>query len=397
MGSTEFKLGRLKALFAYASQETLLDILVSCDGSLKEAIHLINTSEKLQPSSKRSRCNSQRILTHYLPGLPKLNGKPSNKPITLNSKEEIESTLKYCTYHEYVLPEEVANALLVYIMNDKEAKSNEFYLFGNKCISNHRVRRYSCMEDGRSSYYNGKLVTNNGNYTDEMMISQVIIEDLVNKELLRRPRLKFQVKPGDWKCNFVLGNIYDITNNLQWHSDKMTDIGPHSIVASISLGFSREFRIRKIYPSNSQVYSIRLKHNSMLIMHAGFQEEYKHCVPLSSKNANISKDDVHPISGTVRVNLTYRNCLMKEAPRCVKCNYPMVLRRSFKSPRKRGNYIWICSKSYTEFNEFKIGNSCKGFRYANFDKESQITDDEEHTSVWIADDDQEAFSYRLIK
>lgn len=402
--TTEEKIEKLNELFPDADDEFLLEVLTSCSGSIRQAVSLIDASVSQKydqlHSTKRLKAKTQSTLTKLLsdsltkPGISH-GPQKTRTPIALHTKDEVESTLAYCTYHKDILPSEVANKILELVMNDKSARSNEFYLFGNKCTSNHKTRIYSCAEHRKALTYNGRVVDDVGEYTDEMMVAHVLIEDFVNEVLQTRGTLPYQVKPGEWTSQMAVANVYKLDSNLQWHSDRLTNIGPQAIVASLSLGFSREFRVRNIYPSDSQVYSIKPEHNSLLIMHAGFQEEYKHCVPPVPKCSRVPKDEFHPISGTTRVNITYRNRIMKTTPSCTKCGYPMELRRTFKKPDNRGMYMWQCSKSYTEENDFKAGKECKGMRYANFNNDSVVTDDESNCSRWLADDDIQAREAQL--
>lgn len=55
-----------------------------------------------------------------------------------------------------------------------------------------------------------------------------------------------------------------------YHADSLTYLGPHPIIASLSLGCEREFRIRKMEPgvknadTASAPIGIHLPHNSLL-------------------------------------------------------------------------------------------------------------------------------------
>lgn len=399
--STDEKLLHLKELFPKYDTDGLLDVLVSCDGSLKRSADFLGGSVSqtdtpdLHP--KRLKTKSQQSLSRYLEvnalhpipnKVPASKSKP--RPLELHGKEQIEANIPYCTYHTDVLPSEVADKLLQQLLEDRNHKPNKFYLFGNLCTSNCASRLFVPEAREKPFFYNGKEVKNPGNYTDEMMLAQVVIENVVNEAISKRPPLPFQVKANEWEAQAVLSNVYKKDSNLDWHSDRLTNIGPQAIIASLSLGFSREFRVRKSYPSNSQVFSLLPQHNSLIIMHAGFQEEYKHCVPKLGKGSRIPKEDLHPISGTTRVNLTYRNYVMTENVFCKLCGCPMELRRTFKEPRKRGSYIYQCSRSYTAANGFHENQECKGFAFANFCKTPPLVSVDSEGSHWLAEDDTEA-------
>ncbi|CEP64267.1 uncharacterized protein LALA0_S11e00254g [Lachancea lanzarotensis] len=394
--TTDEKLVELRRMFPDYDPAGLLDVLVSCDGSLKRTRTLLGSGEETQRSIKRFK--PQQTLSRFIKAPHSaVRTTHSSKPITLYAKSEIEASLKYCTYHTNVLPEDLAEKLLHQTLNDAHYKASEFYLFGNKCTSNHQSRMFMPAKPSDVFYYNGREVTDYGVYSNEMMLAQVLIEDVVNNALSQRIGLPFQAKSGQWEAQAAFSNKYEKDSNLDWHSDRMTNIGPHPIIASLSLGFSRDFRVRKVYPSDSQIFSIKPQHNSLVIMHAGFQEEYKHCVPLLPKKYRIPTEDLHPTAGARRINITYRNYLIKDPIFCRLCGSPMDLRRMFKDPAKRGRYFYQCSKSYTEHNGFNEGNECKGFSYANFEKDPPLTDDEEHGSFWLADDDIEARALQSSK
>lgn len=72
--------------------------------------------------------------------------------------------------------------------------------------------------------------------------------------------------------------------SVGWHSDVLSYLGPYCTIASLSLGVSRPFRLRlsAIPPPGSpshRTLEIQLPHNSLLILHAGCQELFKHTIP----------------------------------------------------------------------------------------------------------------------
>lgn len=94
--------------------------------------------------------------------------------------------------------------------------------------------------------------------------------------------------------NFVLCNYYRDGNvKIGWHSDSERDLDPNSSIASVSLGALRKFKIRS-KNDHTNVKTMILESGSLLIMKAGCQKMYQHCVP--------------PMSGVdePRINLTFR-------------------------------------------------------------------------------------------
>ncbi|QLL34058.1 hypothetical protein HG536_0F03830 [Torulaspora globosa] len=365
-------------------QSFLLEVLVACDGSLEDANKMLNDTLGVvrhlpvgnnrkhaidQDQEDRRRHKVQRSLNYFIadedkkikPVAVDTRAKVSKNAIELHSKEDIEGNIKYITFHEKILPGDLSNDLLRQLLNDKEGfTQNEFHLFGNKCASSHTSKKFtsaSFILDGKASLQYNNRRGPVYEYNDILKVVQLLVEGVVNETIQKFEPLPFQVRSPNWKGDVVLVNRYEKAEYLLWHSDRLTSLGPQAIVASLSLGCAREFRVRRAYPSDSQVYIIRPPHNSLIIMHAGFQEEYKHCIYQQTNNQTTN---LHPISKDVRFNLTYRNYLrkyMEDPPRCPRCNAAMDLRRSFKDCRYRGQYLWQCAGHYT-------GRDCKGMRLA---------------------------------
>ena len=211
-----------------------------------------------------------------------------------------------------------------------------------------------------------------------------IVQEAVNQEIETRIRtrypngqkLKYQsAKP--WVPNAAFVNCYNgPKESVGWHSDQLTYLGPRAVIGSISLGVSREFRVRRILPRDSDKdaadnpdaegqISIHLPHNSLLVMHAEMQEEWKHSV------APALSVEPHPIAGNKRINITYRyyrdTMHPNFTPRC-KCNIPCVLRVVQKKKENYGKYFWMCHGGNVPGKE-----SCTFFEWARFDDDGNPT------------------------
>jgi 2OG-Fe(II) oxygenase superfamily/GRF zinc finger len=206
-----------------------------------------------------------------------------------------------------------------------------------------------------------------------------IVQDAVNREIETRTKsqyngkkLKYQAR-GPWKPNAAFVNCYNGgAESVGYHSDQLTYLGPRAIIGSISLGVAREFRVRRIVPQDADSktkpkesadaegqIAIHLPHNSLLVMHAEMQEEWKHSI------APAQAIDPHPISGNKRINITYRdyksNLHPKFTPRC-KCNVPTVLRVVQRKKENWGKYFWMCYAGNVPGKE-----GCTFFEWAEFD------------------------------
>ena len=111
-----------------------------------------------------------------------------------------------------------------------------------------------------------------------------------------RSKIENQV---DAKFNAVLLNQYrDENDSMGWHRDNEKELGVDPIIASISLGETRRFLLRRHRddaprkPSERQ--EMDLNSGSLLIMKGKSQTHWEHSLPKTSK------------ARSVRINLTYR-------------------------------------------------------------------------------------------
>jgi len=97
-------------------------------------------------------------------------------------------------------------------------------------------------------------------------------------------------------CSFnsVLINRYRSgTDYIGWHSDNEKSLGLNPVIASLSFGASRKFKLR--HQNNHLLqHELLLTHGSLLIMKGATQHNWKHCLPKARK---INEE---------RLNLTFR-------------------------------------------------------------------------------------------
>lgn len=94
--------------------------------------------------------------------------------------------------------------------------------------------------------------------------------------------------------NSVLANYYrDGQDSVSWHQDNEPELGHNPVIASLSLGETRQFQLRHStakYPT----IKLNLPHNALLLMSGSTQKNWHHQVPKTKKA-------VGP-----RINLTFR-------------------------------------------------------------------------------------------
>jgi alkylated DNA repair dioxygenase AlkB len=95
--------------------------------------------------------------------------------------------------------------------------------------------------------------------------------------------------------NSVLANLYrDGRDSMGWHSDDEPELGPAPVIASLSLGETRRFRLRH-RQDPAQRLDLDLPSGSLLLMAGTTQRHYRHDLPRAPR-----------VQGA-RLNLTFRH------------------------------------------------------------------------------------------
>lgn len=97
------------------------------------------------------------------------------------------------------------------------------------------------------------------------------------------------------KFNAVLLNLYrNGRDGVSWHSDKTSSVNKDMIIASVTFGETRMFRLRHKFLKQLPQIEIPLHHGSFLLMAGKTNSFWEHQVPKTAK-------EVLP-----RINLTFR-------------------------------------------------------------------------------------------
>ncbi|OAQ97973.1 hypothetical protein LLEC1_00512 [Akanthomyces lecanii] len=388
---TEVKLALLSSLHPQVEQDTLMDVLLAHDGSVQEASASLR---HVRPEPTRSGViGYQQSLKQY--ALPSAD--PASPTQTKKLKSKKGSTLHLfdpqdvaeqtpCSIIHNFLPADVANDLLKELLAESETFERiTFKLFDNVVSSPHTSSFYvdsyeKLMSQKSEYYYNGAQLTDVRRITPQLSKVKPIVQEIVNQEIQHRiktrypggKKLKYQ-SPHPWVPNSAFVNCYNgAQQSVGYHSDQLTYLGPRAVIGSVSLGVAREFRVRRVLPKDAETrtaqdadaegqISIHLPHNSLLVMHAEMQEEWKHCiVPALSI-------DPHPIAGNRRINITYRDYRARmhpsQTPRCA-CKIPCILRVVQRKRENFGKYFWMCHAGNVPDKE-----GCSFFQWAEFDKD----------------------------
>ena len=100
------------------------------------------------------------------------------------------------------------------------------------------------------------------------------------------------------RFNAVLCNLYrNGADSMGWHSDDEKELGPNPVIASLSLGAVRKFKLKHKYNTDIPVHKMALGKGSLLTMKGTTQHHWKHEIP---KEPGVTAP---------RINLTFRYIL----------------------------------------------------------------------------------------
>ena len=177
-------------------------------------------------------------------------------------------------YQERFLPPDHASGLFERLIHQLDWQQPSLTISGKRIPI---PRLQSWQGDGRLSYQ----------YSGETFVSQDWHPDVLSL----KERVEQQTQT---RFNAVLCNLYrNERDSVSWHADDEPELGPSPIIASVSLGATRSFQIKHKIDAGKTM-KLNLKHNSLLIMPAGFQAKWLHQLPKISAKCG------------ARVNLTFR-------------------------------------------------------------------------------------------
>ncbi|KAF1810770.1 GRF zinc finger domain-containing protein [Eremomyces bilateralis CBS 781.70] len=403
--STDFKLAILCSQYPELDESALLETLLACEGSVEAASEALEHGDTFRSPKKRDGSRAiQSSLSSFgmqttSAGLSATHAKKKltrkGRTLHLYAPADIEAHTPCSIIHNF-LPTEEADALLKELLQEAVSYQSEvFKLFDNVVQSPHTNCFYvDSLEEAqrqKTEYtYNGSRVKDVREITPEMRKVRAKVQKAVNTEIERRVRdyypegkkLKYQ-SPHPWEPNAAFVNCYDGPHqSVGYHADQLTYLGPRAVIGSLSLGVAREFRVRRVLAKDDESESdnktskpnekradaegqiaIHLPHNSLLVMHAEMQEEWKHSI------APAQAIDPHPLAQNKRINVTYRhykNFLHpKYTPLC-KCGVSCILRCAMKKPEHRGRYMWMCHTNYAPGKE-----GCSYFKWAEFNDDGE--------------------------
>jgi alkylated DNA repair dioxygenase AlkB len=181
------------------------------------------------------------------------------------------------SYYPNFLTEKDATLLFDILFMETDWKEESITLFGKSYKQPRLTAWYG--EEGMNYSYSG-IKMNAVPFTSTLKKLKSVIENFTQESF-----------------NSVLLNLYrDGNDSNGWHSDDEKELGKDPIIASLSLGTARTFKLKHKRKKDTR-FNISLDHGSLLIMKSETQHFWKHQVPKSRK------------VDQARINLTFRRII----------------------------------------------------------------------------------------
>lgn len=113
-------------------------------------------------------------------------------------------------------------------------------------------------------------------------------------------QIKEDIERASGACfNSVLLNLYrNEHDSVGWHSDNEAEFGDKPVIASLSLGQTRIFKLRHKHRKDQKRVALELTDGSLLLMAGTTQKYWQHAI----------EKERHPCGP--RINLTFRNIVL---------------------------------------------------------------------------------------
>lgn len=169
-----------------------------------------------------------------------------------------------CYYDDEFLSAEEADNLLSVCRGLALNEHPTFKMFGSICTMHRSIGFYS---DESTGYKFSGVTFKSSSLSAESKLMGILtqVNDMLGTDF-----------------NGILINYYkDGTDYISAHADDERELSKGGIVAAISLGTSRTFRIRRKVKGSkgSIVKDIRTQHGQLLVMEGNFQNEFTHEIP----------------------------------------------------------------------------------------------------------------------
>ena len=166
-----------------------------------------------------------------------------------------------------------ADALLTWLLAEVPWQHDEIQLYGKRIVTARRVAWYG--DEAFDYRYSGV------NHRARLWAPP-----------LRAMRDRVSARVGVSFNSCLLNRYDDGTQGMAWHSDDEAELGPETVIASVSFGATRKFAFR--HRHTRQKVEMLLHHGQLIVMRGQTQTHWQHAL---MKSTRVTQP---------RVNLTFR-------------------------------------------------------------------------------------------
>ncbi len=174
-------------------------------------------------------------------------------------------------YQAFFTPQE-SKAYLHDLINSVAWKQEPIKIFGKEI-----------MQPRLTAWYGDKPYTYSG----------ITMEPLAWTQVLSAIKEKTETVAGVRFTSALLNFYRDGKDSMGWHRDNEKELGVNPVIASVSFGQSRTFKLRDYYKKSNSI-SVELGNGSLLLMQGETQHYWEHCITKTAKQVG------------ERINITFR-------------------------------------------------------------------------------------------
>ena len=176
------------------------------------------------------------------------------------------------------LNEVEASSLFIKLKREVNWQQESMMMYGKEI---NFPRLISWYADESLNYSFSGITMKPHTWTNELLEIKTKVEDLVGSTF-----------------NSLLINYYRSgMDSISWHQDNEKEFGVNPVIASVSLGSERTFKLRRINDT-AQVISFDLEPGSLIVMSGELQVNWQHSLP---KRTKVKEG---------RINLTFRKIVL---------------------------------------------------------------------------------------
>jgi len=195
-----------------------------------------------------------------------------HKSRSMNQVNLLTKDAKLSYFPDFLGPEE-ASHLLQHLTRQLPWRQDSIHLFGQQRM----IPRLQCFQGDAGLAYRYSRLT--------------LMADSWDPDV---EHLRNRLMNLGHEFNCVLINLYrDGNDSMGWHSDDEPELGTNPVIASLSLGQTRQFKMR--HKQTGEKLDITLEHGSLLLMSGPTQHHWQHAIMRTKRQL------------APRINLTFRS------------------------------------------------------------------------------------------